>query len=92
MYQGCTGAIRRWTPSHELAAGSSTATLDWHWQELDARGAFTKDNDEMLHRVPHELRPGLRLPPTAPFHGGRSADSQRMTATTRAWIFAWTAP
>jgi hypothetical protein len=44
--QTCTGRIRRWTAGQKLAAGSSPATLDWHWQELDIDGAVTKDNDQ----------------------------------------------
>lgn len=44
--QSCAGSILRWTASQKLAAGSSTATLDWHWQELDAHKAVKTDDDQ----------------------------------------------
>jgi hypothetical protein len=42
---GCTGKIKQWTVMQKLADGSSTGTLDWHWQRVAAGRSTTTDND-----------------------------------------------
>jgi hypothetical protein len=40
----CSGPIVGWTVMVKLAAGSSSTTLDWRWQKVDAhRGVVTED-------------------------------------------------
>jgi hypothetical protein len=41
----CSGPIKSWTVMVKLAAGSSAATLDWHWQKVDAGRAVVTDNE-----------------------------------------------
>lgn len=41
----CTGAPVRWTVMTRLAPGSSPATLDWLWQDVDAERRVTSEND-----------------------------------------------
>jgi hypothetical protein len=43
----CSGAAVRWTVMTRLAPGSSPATLDWHWQDVDARRRVTTENDSL---------------------------------------------
>ena len=41
----CTGPIKQWTVMEQLAAGSSTDTLDWHWQRVTSGRETTMDDD-----------------------------------------------
>ena len=41
----CTGAILYWTVMQKLPVGSSPATLDWHWQQVDPKRGVTSDDD-----------------------------------------------
>jgi hypothetical protein len=41
----CIAPIRGWTVMVKLAAGSSPATLDWHWQKVDADRNVVTDNE-----------------------------------------------
>ena len=41
----CTGPILQWTVMVQLAAGSSPATLDWHWQKVDASRHIVTDDE-----------------------------------------------
>jgi hypothetical protein len=41
----CTAAPIRWTVMTRLAPGSSPATLDWHWQDVDGARRVTTEND-----------------------------------------------
>ena len=41
----CTGPIQQWTVMVQLAAGSAPATLDWHWQKVDASRAVLTDDE-----------------------------------------------
>jgi hypothetical protein len=43
----CSDTPIRWTVMTRLAAGSSPATLDWHWQDVDASRRVTSDNDSL---------------------------------------------
>lgn len=41
----CQGDIVRWTLMRRLLEGSSPATLDWDWQEVDAARRVVSTND-----------------------------------------------
>jgi cytochrome P460 len=41
----CAGEVTRWTVMARLAAGSSAATLDWRWQDVDADRRVTSENE-----------------------------------------------
>jgi hypothetical protein len=41
----CSGVPIRWTVMTRLAPGSSPATLDWHWQDVDAQRQVKTEND-----------------------------------------------
>jgi hypothetical protein len=41
----CSRTPIRWTVMTRLAAGSSPATLDWSWQDVDAERRVTSEND-----------------------------------------------
>lgn len=41
----CIGPIQQWTVMVQLASGSSSSTLDWHWQKLDAQRNVVSDNE-----------------------------------------------
>jgi len=41
----CTGPIQQWTVMLKLAAGASSATLDWHWQKVDVHRDVVTDNE-----------------------------------------------
>jgi hypothetical protein len=40
----CSGPILGWTVMQKLAAGSSPATLDFHWQEVNAQREIVSDD------------------------------------------------
>jgi hypothetical protein len=42
----CAGPIRAWTVMEKLDDGTSPATLDWHWQKVNAQRTTTSVNDE----------------------------------------------
>jgi hypothetical protein len=41
----CTGPIVQWTVMVKLPDGTSAATLDWHWQKVDAHRNTLTDDD-----------------------------------------------
>jgi hypothetical protein len=41
----CTGPIFQWTVMVKLPDGSSTTTLDWHWQKVDENHQTLTDDD-----------------------------------------------
>ncbi|MDB4959933.1 MAG: hypothetical protein JWO36_7502 [Myxococcales bacterium] len=41
----CTGALTDYTVMVKLAAGSSPATLDWHWQRVDSGRNVVSDDE-----------------------------------------------
>lgn len=42
----CTGPVIFETAIQRLASGSSSATLDWHWQKVDAKRHVIMDDDQ----------------------------------------------
>jgi len=45
----CVGPIKQWTVMVQLAAGTASATLDWHWQKVDAQRDVVTDNEPRCH-------------------------------------------
>jgi hypothetical protein len=41
----CSGPIKAWTVMEKLPDGTAPATLDWHWQKIDAKRGVMTDND-----------------------------------------------
>ncbi len=41
----CAGPIKDWTVMEKLDDGSAPATLDWHWQKVDAKRHVMMDDD-----------------------------------------------
>lgn len=56
--QQCAGDIRKWTLGQKLATDSSPDTLDWHWQEIDAQGHVTLDDDQTCITCHTDCVPG----------------------------------
>lgn len=65
----CAGPILQWTVMVKLPDGSSAATLDWHWQKVDANRHVLTDNEQRCYSchmgcgVPPEGYAGTCSPP-----------------------------